>query len=89
MVDQENISSEPKKMDKKKVLIHLCSAHVMKSFTKRLAKLTTDKKKKNFFAFVFARIINCTTLMEVTNIFSHLCDLALHKNYGEKQKVCV
>ena len=42
-VDKENTSSKPKKMDKK-VLIHLCSAHVMKSFTNRFAKLTTDKK---------------------------------------------
>ena len=36
IIDQENTSSEPKKIDKK-VLIDLCSAHVMKSFTNRLA----------------------------------------------------
>ena len=57
MVDQENISSEPKKMDKKKVLIHLCSAHVMKSFTKRLAKLTTDKKKKIFLLLFLPELL--------------------------------
>lgn len=70
-----------------KVFIHLCSSHIIKSITNRLAGLTSSKKLKKFCTFIFARMINSTSKNEVAKLFSKLCTLLLKEKFGDDQEV--
>lgn len=79
--------SKKERWPNSKVIIHLCSAHIMKSITKKLSKITTDDGLKNFCSYVFATLMNSTDMREVGLTFSHLCDLLLHEKFGKHQEV--
>ena len=82
-----NVVKEEENWPSNKVVIHLCSAHIIKSITNRLARLTTDKDVKELCTYVFARMIDSTSRTELTKLFTNLCILLLKENFGDEQKV--
>ena len=59
----------------------------MKTIIDKLATLTTSKKIKDFYGFVFERMVNCSTLEELTELFKQLCKLSLPECMGEEENV--
>ena len=59
----------------------------MKTIINKLATLTTSKNVKDFYGFVFARMVNCSNLEELTELFRQLCTLSLSECMGEEQTV--
>ena len=70
-----------------KVIIHLCSSHVMKTIMNKISSLTNKEKIKKFYGFVFARMLNSTSLKELVEIFEQLCKLSLSNFIGSEQIV--
>ena len=76
-----------KKKTENKVIIHICSSHVMKTIINKISSLTRNKSIKDFYGFVFARMVNSTTLKELVEIFEQLCKLSLSNFIGSEQIV--
>jgi hypothetical protein len=55
-----------------KCVIHLCAAHTMHSFGRKLASCTNDKGLKQFFHYCFGILQNCTLLSEM-KVFFDIC----------------
>ena len=59
----------------------------MKTDINKISSLTSNKKIKYFYGFVFAIMVNCTTLKELVEIFEQLCKLSLSNFIGSEQFV--
>ena len=58
--------------------IHICSAHIMHRFSYKIERKLCNKPKKEtklFIIFLMARLISCTTLDELDQLFTSLCML--------------
>ncbi|XP_028988701.1 uncharacterized protein LOC114845072 isoform X2 [Betta splendens] len=54
-------------------VVHICSAHIMKTVAQAFGKKTADKGIKEYASFTFACLLNCTAMDEALDIFYHMC----------------
>ena len=68
-----------------KVIIHICSAHIMNRFGYKLSsKFRMDKQRKQKIMFIMARMTSCTTMDEMNQLFGALSMVCLSKKIYPK-----
>ena len=72
------------------IVIHICSAHIMHRFSYKIERKLLSKppkETKRFLMFVMARLISCTSLDEMDQLFTSLCMLCFSRvRYPEIEK---
>ncbi len=58
---------------KRFTVVHICAAHMVKTFSNAARKHTTDKGLHNFAVFCFALLQNSITLQQAEAIFLQMC----------------
>ena len=65
-----------------KTVLHICSAHIINRFSYKIERKLTknlNKETERFIMFVMARLISCSTLDELNQLFTSLCMLCLSR----------
>ena len=58
----------------------------MKAVAGMIGHAVQDKSKKNFFCYVFARMVNATEMSHLCMLFEHLCVLCYSVHVGARQQ---
>lgn len=61
-------------------VVHICAAHMVKTISNAVSKVTKDKGLHNFAVFCFALLQNSTSLEQAKAIFLQMCFLAEKKH---------
>ncbi|XP_060780100.1 uncharacterized protein LOC132888110 isoform X2 [Neoarius graeffei] len=54
------------------IVLHLCSAHILKAVSQSFGRQTSDKGLKEYATYCFAFLLNCTTMQEALEVFYHM-----------------
>ena len=66
-----------KKEVTEKCLVHICAAHMIHSYSRKLEQLTNDKELRQLHLYIFATMQNSSSIEEITDVFKNLCVISL------------
>ena len=66
---------------KSKVFIHICSAHILQIFIRTLELKSCSKMIKDLILRSLCSLLNCTSMEEARDIFSHICDVLIPEKH--------
>ena len=66
-----------KKEVTEKCLVHICAAHMIHSYSRKLGQLTNDKELRQLHLYIFATMQNSSSIEEITDVFKNLCVISL------------